>query len=498
MSITATFYTFSKRKNSTAVPSGGSSKNIYIKDPSSVLSPQILIETSNPTAYNYCYIPTFDRYYFISDWVSDHNMWQANCSVDVLASWRSTILNSYQYVTRSATHKNSNIIDSRYPMTKQVQVVTDKQSSPFDAVDPNLGDVPTYVMGLISNTDQAATKIQGIQYLQLTRGQARQILRMLLNQDYFNLGPAEALFGITPAVIKTIMNPSQYISESYILPFKRTGDTCAFPKAIVSSGDSSIGLGWWSVPVSGLGTVYSISGADNVSRNITRNVQFNIGAHPQSTSHGDYTNKSPFSQFTLFAGPFGEIPLDINLTGTVGLDIYCRIITDFKGNSTLWVKALNHSADFDDELNQILGKRKTNVAVDMPMIVGKTNAVGAVTSMTGIATGAALSGGASLPLSTGGVIDAAASLMPRFYSTGSASSDAFILEPWYLQSEYHLLAAENSAVNIIGSPFMDTIQLNELNGYTECDNVWLDIPCYESEYDEIINYLKTGFYIVKD
>lgn len=498
MSITATFYTFSKRKNSTARPSGGSSKNIFLKDPTSVLSPQILLETTNPTAYNYCYIPTFDRYYFISDWVSDHGMWQANCSVDVLASWRSDILNSYQYVTRSATRKNSNIIDSKYPMTKDVSVITDKQNSPFDAVDATLADLPTYVMGIVNNTDQDATKIQGIQYLQLTRGQARKILRMVLNQDYFGLGSAEALAGITPAVIKTIMNPSQYIVESYILPFYRNGDTCAFPKTIVSSGDSSIGLGWWSVPVSGLGTVYSISGADNNVRTVTKNVQFSISAHPQQTTHGDYTNKSPFSQFTLFAGPFGEIPLDINLTGTTGLGIYCRVITDFKGNSTLWVKALNHSSDFDDELNQILGKRKTNVAVDMPMIVGKTNAVGAVTTTAGIATGAALSGGASLPLSAGGVIDAAGSLMPRFYATGSASSDAFIREPWYLQSEYHILTAENSAVNIIGSPFMDTIQLNELNGYTECDNVWLDIACYEAEYDEIISYLKNGFYIVKD
>lgn len=498
MSITATFYTFSKRKNSTAVPTGGTSKSITLKDPVSVLSPQILLEISNPTSYNYCYIPTFGRYYFISDWVSDHGMWQANCSVDVLATYRSTILSSYQYVTRSATRKNSNIIDSKYPMTKQCQVVTDRQSSPFDAVDANLGDLPTYVLGLINNTDQDATKIQGIQYLQLTRGQARKILRMILNQDYFGLGSTEAMFGITPAVIKTILNPSQYISESYILPFRREGNDCAFPKTIVSSGDSNIGLGWWSVPVSGLGTVYSISGADNSARTVTKNVQFTIGAHPQTASHGDYTNKSPFSQFTLFAGPFGEIPLDINLTGTTDLGIYCRVITDFKGNSTLWVKALNHSSDFDDELNQILGKRKTNVAVDMPMVVGKTNAVGAVTSMTGIATGAALSGGASLPLSSGGIIDAASSLMPRFYSTGSASSDAFIREPWYLQSEYHLLSADTSAVNIIGSPFMDTIQLNELNGYTECDNVWLEIACYDNEYDQIINYMRNGFYIVKD
>ena len=87
MSITATFFTHSKKLNSMKLPTGGTNISIVIKDPSSVLNPSIILDRSNPTSFNSVRIPTFNRYYWITDWVSDHGMWIANCSVDVLNSW---------------------------------------------------------------------------------------------------------------------------------------------------------------------------------------------------------------------------------------------------------------------------------------------------------------------------------------------------------------------------------------------------------------------------
>lgn len=53
-----------------------------------------MLETDNPTAYNYCYIPDFDRYYFISNITSVRtNLWRIDCSVDVLMSYQAEILN---------------------------------------------------------------------------------------------------------------------------------------------------------------------------------------------------------------------------------------------------------------------------------------------------------------------------------------------------------------------------------------------------------------------
>lgn len=66
----------------------------YLREESSIITPSFIIETSNPSSYNYCYIPAFNRYYFITDIVSVRtNLWRIQCSVDVLMSFQDEILN---------------------------------------------------------------------------------------------------------------------------------------------------------------------------------------------------------------------------------------------------------------------------------------------------------------------------------------------------------------------------------------------------------------------
>ena len=65
-----------------------------LRNQSSVVSPSFTIEHVNPTQYNYCFIPEFNRYYFITDIVSIRtNIWRIDCVVDVLMSYQAQILN---------------------------------------------------------------------------------------------------------------------------------------------------------------------------------------------------------------------------------------------------------------------------------------------------------------------------------------------------------------------------------------------------------------------
>lgn len=65
-----------------------------LRGESSVINPSFLIECENPSGYNYCYIPDFGRYYFIDNIVSVRtNIWRIDCSVDVLMSYSTEILN---------------------------------------------------------------------------------------------------------------------------------------------------------------------------------------------------------------------------------------------------------------------------------------------------------------------------------------------------------------------------------------------------------------------
>jgi len=68
--------------------------NGSLRGESSVINPSFLIQVDNPSQYNYCYIPDFGRYYFISNITSVRtNIWRIDCSVDVLMSFQDEILN---------------------------------------------------------------------------------------------------------------------------------------------------------------------------------------------------------------------------------------------------------------------------------------------------------------------------------------------------------------------------------------------------------------------
>lgn len=65
-----------------------------LRGESSVTNPSFLIEIANPSQYNYCFIPDFNRYYYITDIISVRtNLWRIMCDVDVLMSYQAQILN---------------------------------------------------------------------------------------------------------------------------------------------------------------------------------------------------------------------------------------------------------------------------------------------------------------------------------------------------------------------------------------------------------------------
>lgn len=63
-----------------------------LKNESSVVDPTIVIRDENPINYNYCYIESFRRYYFITNMRSiRNNVWELYLHVDVLMSYKEQI-----------------------------------------------------------------------------------------------------------------------------------------------------------------------------------------------------------------------------------------------------------------------------------------------------------------------------------------------------------------------------------------------------------------------
>ena len=86
--------------------------NGNLRDECSITSPSILVEANSLVDYNYCYIPEFKRYYFISDITSvRNNLWRVSLKCDVLESFKSDILNLSCIVDKQQNQSYSNNID---------------------------------------------------------------------------------------------------------------------------------------------------------------------------------------------------------------------------------------------------------------------------------------------------------------------------------------------------------------------------------------------------
>ena len=87
-----------------------------LRNESNVVNPSIIINIDNPTIYNYAYIPEFNRYYFITNYISLRTgMWQINLKSDVLMSFKDSILSSEVLINKTEiTGKNNYLSGSNW------------------------------------------------------------------------------------------------------------------------------------------------------------------------------------------------------------------------------------------------------------------------------------------------------------------------------------------------------------------------------------------------
>lgn len=64
-----------------------------LKDQSSIIDPNILVQMDSVPSFNYVYIPAFSRYYYVKNITSVRNgLWLIEMHVDVLMSHKSAVL----------------------------------------------------------------------------------------------------------------------------------------------------------------------------------------------------------------------------------------------------------------------------------------------------------------------------------------------------------------------------------------------------------------------
>ena len=108
------FYTSSAEPNSFPKVLGSAIRyQGELRDECDILNPVLTIEGLNPdTTFNYCYIPDFKRYYFITESsVVRTGLIEFVLHVDVLQSWSSQILEQEGVILRNEYEYDSMLID---------------------------------------------------------------------------------------------------------------------------------------------------------------------------------------------------------------------------------------------------------------------------------------------------------------------------------------------------------------------------------------------------
>lgn len=485
--------TTSKKRNSTAQPALTKTVNCILKEGTSLVNPTLIFDRKAiGHNYNYVYIPSFNRYYFVGDPVYDNARIEYPCHCDVLASFKTEIGTSSHYVTRSASDNNGYIPDGMYPITQEVQHTHVSLSSSIGT------GISMYCVGVVSDGS--------IKYYIMNVTAFEEFFSLILSDTY-----VDAVVGTFMATVnenlKVLIDPLQYIASVYAYPFSVVrSNSAAYPNVEVSTID----VGFTSVTLSG---AYSLVNEidDLVTPRVTEVPisysssspanyhNFPVVDHPQ-IARGEYMNGSKFSECSLIT-PIGTFPIDLvrlkqddyhNFRFDVDLatgDCVIRLINyasitypiDISGTTVL----LDVSGKFGIPVpvSQI-------IAGGMNMLQGFGGiASGVAGAITGNYVGAAAG---FLGGSVGMITQAIENSIPTARTNGTQGSMAHWVRGLSVDFVFNLAADDDPTDH--GKPLCEVKTLNTLSGFILCETDNIEITGTSEEAAEVLNFLNSGFF----
>ena len=465
MSFQVRLYTLSKRDNSTKRPTGdGTLHNCVMKHGCGILNPSISLDlglSSDPSQYNYAYIPAFGRYYFIEEWFFEDRLWTASMRVDVLATYKTEIGNSSLYVVRAAAAHDGAITDLLYPSRIGCNYASDSKANPWTS--------STFVVGIVSKIGAFGS----LNYYAMSQGQLGVMCANMsdyegLIVDGYGFNPDEFSQGLQMSIV----DPLQYIKTCVMLPVSVNAIT----------NTSTVG----NIPVY---IFDSHASGERIlpSSRIFKNYTFTIPQHPDTASRGNYVNSAPFTVLTLTIPPYGCIEIDTSVTANAStLDVEVEI-DPITGKGILVVKCNNI----------VLNRLESQIGVPISLSQVTRDYIGAAANALG-GVGGAISGaitgdiGGAFSTAISGIGNAIQSLVPRSQTIGSTGSFVSNRGEFRLDAQFFRPIPDDNVHN--GRPLCQVRKLNTLSGYMLIQDGDVTINGTSTEDAKIRNYLEGGFY----
>lgn len=467
--ITANFYIFSKKENSTARPTGtGTAIDIEIKSASSIFFPYIVVNRGASTSapgYNYCYIANFRRYYWITEWIWNEGLWECSLKCDVLATYKSEIGNESLYALRAAYSYDGSIVDNLYPAKTGCSF---SQSADW-TMSGSGGFGASYILGVVSKDPDFGS----IVYYAMNSSNLGTVIDELLDDTILTdngFSTADA----TLALQKSLVDPMQFIKSCVYLPFTLS------ELSNLSNSASAVNIFDWTLTATAK-TVRPPTPVTTVSHSFT------ITKHPQAATRGKFLNQAPYTYLTLVAPPFGVIDLDASAfvdASTVDVTVKVDMPTG------LGILTISNGS-------QVINRIEASVGVPIQLSQVSRDYVGAVIGGVGgiiSGIGAAATGN---PLGAingvmNGIGSAVEGMKPKSQSIGSGGSYAQVRGSWFLEAQFFNIVDDDLAHN--GRPLCQMIQPKNIPGYMLIQDGDVAIAGTQEEAAEIKRYLETGFF----
>ena len=452
----AIFYKFSKRKNSTAVPNGqGYERNLTIKNGSSIITPTFLV-AGESFDYNYCIFN--GRYYWITNITSVRNeLWEVQCRVDVLASWKNDILNSKGFVKYSSSDNNQNIKDGR-------NVVTSNVERTASYLNMQMFDINgSYILATLSGPASEAINNS---------------FSVLYGMEAGSLGALAQEFN-SPDALTAIRqyfdNPTETIVFCRWLPRNLIGGPTRIVPVKFGDYESSV-----------TGTL------------IEDNYATEIGDITIPWQKTDFRNYEPYSSAILYLPGVGNV--SIPLSSLAGLDVLSiQCVMDYVTNEIHYQVADGTGAN-------IIGTYSGSVGVDIPISAIQSGNVGGILAGIG-----GIAGGIGAVATGGMSLGAAAAIGGGLYAAGVSSLSQNIRAIGSFSGGYNVKAGgttihleifrnqsvqePNEYVDTIGNPCMKTRNISGLSGYCQTEDFQVSGNMLDTEKSEINNLMNGGVYI---
>lgn len=464
------FSTFSKRRNSTKRPSGGSGYSCLLKDDTSTARPSIALKwpgSGSPTAYNYCYIPDFGRYYYVNSWTYTDRQWVADCVVDVLATYKTQIGAESKYVVRAAGTFDLYMPDTLFPVDGKLKTTQISISGLNWANSLSGGSIVIGLMGV-----DGGYSVGGVSYYRVTPAGYMTLLKELyseslagINGESYGSTIGQAIEALSRNMLRSITNPQQYIKSVRWYPF-----------SFSEGGGVTVRIGG----IQTTPTLYPIS--DPIK---TQTITMTFSTMP-NTPMEYWANVSPYLEATAFIPPFGTFPLDTRkLCDATGCSL--EIITDaISGQAHMRLFATRTGAD------PVLAESITTIGIPMDssgVSYGSGVSLGSVAGAVGSAI-------------TGDYLGAAAGIASAFDSgvgkaeahSAAYSGIAGFQAPKFIQMNYMNAKVTTDDYDECGHAVGQVMTLSGLSGYILCADGHVDCPATDAEHAQIEAFLTGGFF----